>query len=60
MTQLEKVKLGLKACKGKEGFFNPMEAFNCLNNIQKQEDPCAYEPEVVRQVNAQKARVLEA
>lgn len=48
MAQLEKLKQGLKACKGKDGFFNPMQAFECLNDIQKQEDPCAYEPEVVK------------
>lgn len=29
--ELEMVKQGLKACKGKEGFFNPAQAFDCLN-----------------------------
>lgn len=48
LSQLDRVKLGLKACKGKEGIFNPIQAFSCLNNLQKQEDPRAYEPEVVK------------
>jgi hypothetical protein len=30
----------------KSGFFNPKEAFNCLNEIQKAEDPKAYQPEI--------------
>ena len=36
----------LKACKSDSGFFDPMAAFNCLNQIQKAEDPKAYEPEL--------------
>ena len=48
--------MGLKACKGKEGFFNPTQAFSCLNDLQKREDPRAYEPDVVKQVNALKER----
>jgi hypothetical protein len=29
------LKIGLKACKGESGFFNPMKAFDCLNDIVK-------------------------
>ena len=47
LTHLEKVQMGLKACKGKEGFFNPMQAFSCLNDLQKSEDPRAYESGVL-------------
>ena len=54
--QLEAVQQGLKACKGKEGFFNPAQAFDCLNQIQKKQDPNAYQPEVVKQFNAQLKR----
>ena len=36
LDQVEKVKLGLKACKGDAGFFNPQQAFECLNDIQKE------------------------
>ena len=46
MTHLQAVKEGLKACKGTKGFFNPQEAFACLNDIQKKEDPKAYENEI--------------
>ena len=38
---------GLKACKEEGGFFNPYKAFDCLNDIVKQEDPDAYVPEVL-------------
>ena len=48
--------MGLKACKGKEGFFNPMQAFSCLNDLQKSEDPRAYESGVLIQVKALKKR----
>ena len=37
---------GLKACKNEVGFFNPMIAFSALNEIQKMEDPKAYQPEI--------------
>ena len=33
---------GLKLCKNDKGFFHPQLAFNCLNEIQKMEDPKAY------------------
>ena len=33
-----------------------MQAFNCLNDIQKEENPNAYEPEVVKTINAINAR----
>ena len=51
MNNLQKVKIGLQACKGDSGFFNPLKAFNCLNNIQKEEDPKLYEPAVIKQIN---------
>jgi hypothetical protein len=38
------LKQGLKACKGESGFFNPTKAFDCLNDIVKQQDPQAYQP----------------
>jgi len=60
LTQLERVKEGLKACKGKSGFFNPAQAFNCLNDLQQQADPRAYEPEVVKQQKALKQRQKDA
>jgi hypothetical protein len=37
---------GLNACKDEKGFFNPIKAFNCLNEMQKMEDPKAYQPEI--------------
>ena len=37
-------------CKEKElGIVNPSKIFNCLNNIQKEDCPEAYEPEMVIQ-----------
>jgi hypothetical protein len=36
----------LKACRGESGFFNPMQANECLNEIQKKEDPKAYQPDM--------------
>lgn len=57
MKNLEKLSHGLRACKGESGFFNPTKAFDCLNNIQKEQDPEAYESEVVKTINAQKARL---
>ena len=32
-NNLHKVKRGLKDCKGESGLFNPMKAFNCLNDM---------------------------
>jgi len=43
---VKKVNIGLKACKGESGIFNPLKAFDCLNDIQKKDDPNAYEPEI--------------
>lgn len=40
------------ACKGQSGFFNPIKAFNCLNTFQKEEDPEAYEPNIVKYAKA--------
>lgn len=34
-------------CKGDLGVVNPYKAFNCLNLIQKEDCPEAYEPEIV-------------
>lgn len=48
--------MGLKACKGESGFFNPLKAFDCLNDIQKKEDPKAYEPDMEVQMNAKRKR----
>jgi hypothetical protein len=48
--------MGLKACKGESGFFNPIKAFDCLNDIVKKEDPKAYQPEVDKMLSAQKKR----
>ena len=56
VKNLDKVKRGLMQCKGESGFFNPAQAFNCLNDIQKEENPNAYEPEVAKTINAIKAR----
>ena len=56
---LTKIKMGLKACKGESGFFNPMKAFDCLNDIVKKEDPRAYQPEVDKILIAQKNRDTE-
>lgn len=60
MTHLQAVKDGLKACKGMNGFFDPKSAFDCLNQIQMNEDPEAYQPEVQkiieRNVQRQKER----
>lgn len=33
-------------CTTKSGFFDPTAAFDALNEIQKAEDPKAYEPEL--------------
>jgi hypothetical protein len=35
-NNLHKVKQGLKDCKGESGLFNPLKAFNCLNDMQKE------------------------
>lgn len=40
------VKKGLKMCKGESGIFNPKMILNCLNDIQKKDDPQAYVPEI--------------
>lgn len=34
-------------CKGEFGVFNAGMIFNCLNDIQKEEDPKAYQPEII-------------
>ena len=56
---LSKIKMGLKACKDESGFYNPMKAFDCLNDIVKKEDPKAYQPEVDKIMIAQKKRDTE-
>ena len=59
LEKVQKVKMGLKACKGESGFFNPMKAFDCLNAIQKKEDPKAYESDVLVQMNKKRQREQE-
>ena len=49
---IDKVKQGLKACKGESGFFNPTMAFDCLNDIVRKENPIAYQPEVDKIISA--------
>jgi hypothetical protein len=34
-SDLQKVKIGLKDCKGESGLFNPLKAFDRLNDMQK-------------------------
>ena len=46
VSYLGNIQAQLKACKGESGFFNPEQAFSKLNEIQKAEDPKAYEPEL--------------
>lgn len=47
---LQMVKDGLKMCKGESGIFNPKMIFNCLNDIQKKDDPKAYVPEIEQNI----------
>ena len=42
LSKLERIKQGLKGCKGNSGILNPIKAFNYLNTFQKEEDPNAY------------------
>ena len=58
-SNLTHLQMGLKQCKDQSGFFNPMKAFEKLNDIQKQEDPNAYVPEVIIQINKKKEREEE-
>ena len=55
-SDLQKVKIGLKDCKGESGLFNPLKAFDRLNDMQKQLDPDAYQPNIVTEMHAQKMR----
>ena len=56
LESVDKVKQGLKACKGESGFFNPRIACNILNDMQKKEDPKAYEPEILQNIKAKQKR----
>ena len=41
-----------KECKEEElGYMNPWKVINCMNEIQKEDHPEAYEPEIVRVYN---------
>ena len=41
-------------CKGASGVFNPGMIFNCLNDIQKEEDPKLYQPEILEIIKRKK------
>jgi len=41
-------------CKGASGVFNPGMVFSCLNYIQKEEDPKAYQPEILEIIKRKK------
>ena len=43
-----------KCVDGDAGIFNPQKVFEFMNEIQKQEDPKAYEPEIVQKIEKQK------
>ena len=43
-------------CKGESGLFNPLKAFDRLNHMQKEQDPNAYEPFMVKEMQAQRQR----
>lgn len=42
---MNKVKNELRNCKYLSGFFNPAQAYECLNVISKTDNPKAYENE---------------
>ena len=46
-------------CKEASGLFNPGTMYNRLNDMQKQEDPKAYQPEVVAIIERKKQRMKE-
>jgi len=47
-------------CKGTSGVFNAGMIFNCLNDIQKEEDPKAYQPEILEIIQRKKQQQAEA
>jgi hypothetical protein len=48
---VKKVTNQLKNCMTMNGFFNPAQAFECLNVISKTDNPKAYENEIELAVN---------
>ena len=48
---VKKVTNQLKNCTTMNGFFNPAQAFECLNVISKTDNPKAYENEIELAVN---------
>ena len=46
LSHLRIIKDGLKACKNGAGLINPQSAFERMNEIQRYEDPEAYQPEM--------------
>ena len=46
LTNLQNVKEKLQNCKHQSGFFNPMAAFDILNDINRKQNPKAYENEL--------------
>ena len=46
-------------CKGESGVFNRDMIFNCLNDIQKKEDPKAYIPEIMINIELKQKRLQE-
>ena len=55
-ANLEVVQKGLMARAMPQGFFNPQEAFECLNAMQKADDPKAYESEIEQAYMRKKSR----
>ena len=45
---LANLQTGLESCKDELGYFNPLRAFDKMNEIQKMEDPKAYQPGVAQ------------
>ena len=56
MKQLEKLRIGLKNATGETGCVDFKKAFEAMNQVQIAEDPDKYESEMLKNLQAKKAR----
>lgn len=50
MKCLERINSGFQQCKFESGVLNPQKVFEFMNQVQKNDDPDAYQPEIVKTI----------
>lgn len=59
MKVLDRINLGIQNCKQQTGVLDPQKMFELLNEIQKKEDPDAYQPEIIKTIQQREKKKQE-